>query len=132
MRGDQARRQPRVHPRCVLSGRAIGAPVTDTADVILEQLEVTGMYTLATAPANKGRAGSARERHTAFTGRMLALVRKGISGAGPFLTLEGIYRGLLAQMRSEGLPIPQRCGTLRDGVDPCTNTPSCPAPFYRG
>jgi len=64
------------------SGRAIGAPVTDTADVILEQLEVTGIVHAGDGSGEQAALGSAGERHTAFTGRMLALVAQ--ASQGPF------------------------------------------------
>ncbi|GAB2700910.1 caspase family protein [Kitasatospora kifunensis] len=91
------------------SGRAIGE--TLAADAVLGQLDVTGTYTLASAPANRTALALPGERHTAFTERLLHLLRTGTPTAGPLLSLGDIYRHLRARLRSEGLPEPQQRGT---------------------
>ncbi|MFF7634617.1 caspase domain-containing protein [Kitasatospora sp. NPDC008050] len=91
------------------SGRAIGE--TLAADAVLGQLDVTGTYTLASAPANRTALALPGEEHTAFTERLLHLLRTGSPAAGPLLSLGDIYRHLRVRLRSEGLPEPQQRGT---------------------
>ncbi|MFD0410460.1 caspase family protein [Kitasatospora sp. NPDC127116] len=91
------------------SGRAIGDTLAD--DAVLGQLEVAGTYTLTSAPANRTALILPGERHTAFTERLLHLLRTGTPAAGPLLSLGDIYRHLHARLRSEGLPEPQQRGT---------------------
>ena len=93
------------------SGRAIGETLTGTSEAVLGQIDVTGTYTLTSAPANRVALSLPGERHTAFTGRMLDLLRTGSASAGPFLSLGDIFRHLYAQHLAEGLPVPQQRGT---------------------
>lgn len=93
------------------SGRAIGDPLGGIDEQVMEQIEVAGTFTLTSAPANRAALILPGERHTAFTGRLLDLLRSGHPGAGDVLTLGEIYRLLRARLRSEGLPLPQQRGT---------------------
>ena len=93
------------------SGRAIGDTLTSTSEAVLGQIDVSGTYTLTSAPANRVALYLPGERHTAFTGRMLNLLRTGSASAGPFLSLGDIFRHLYAQHLAEGLPVPQQRGT---------------------
>jgi caspase domain-containing protein len=95
---------------CCYSGKAIGRILGD-ADV-LEPLEIAGTYTLTASPATRpASAALPGERHTAFTGRLLELLRAGNPDAGPDLSLGDIYRHLRARLRADGLPEPQQRGT---------------------
>ncbi len=91
------------------SGRAIGEPLGEEA--VLAELEVSGTYTLTSAPANRTALILDGEQHTAFTGRLLDLLRTGSPQAGELLSLGDIYRHLRDRLRSEGLPEPQQRGT---------------------
>jgi hypothetical protein len=51
------------------------------------------------------------EAYTAFTGRLISLLREGDERAGELLTLGEIYRRLNSQLGREGLPLPQQRGT---------------------
>jgi Domain of unknown function (DUF5753)/Caspase domain len=93
------------------SGRAIGQVLADREQQVLEQLEVNGTYTLTSAPANRSAVILPGERHTAFTGRLLELLREGDPGAGPVLSMGGIYRRLRARLMTDSLPMPQQRGT---------------------
>ncbi|WP_158702488.1 pYEATS domain-containing protein [Kitasatospora sp. MMS16-BH015] len=93
------------------SGRAIGEHLAGEADAILGQLQVAGTYTLTAAPGNRTALTIPGEEHTAFTGRLLRLLRTGSPAAGESLSLGDIYRHLQAELRAEGLPVPQQCGT---------------------
>lgn len=92
------------------SGRAIGSTLAGGYPA-LQQLEITGTYTLTSAPPNSVALVRAGERHTAFTGRLLALLREGIPHAGNLLSMGEIYQGLYARLRADGLPPPQQRGT---------------------
>ncbi|MGW1163510.1 caspase, EACC1-associated type [Streptomyces sp. NPDC002519] len=93
------------------SGRAIGETLTEDANTILGQLQVAGTYTLTAAPGNRAALALPGEQHTAFTERLLRLLRTGSAQAGELLSLGDIYRHLQVQLQAEGLPVPQQCGT---------------------
>ncbi|MFE7529827.1 pYEATS domain-containing protein [Kitasatospora sp. NPDC057542] len=93
------------------SGRAIGETLTEDANAILGQLQVAGTYTLTAAPGNRTALALPGEQHTAFTERLLRLLRAGSAQAGELLSLGDIYRHLQVQLQAEGLPVPQQCGT---------------------
>ncbi|GAA2156071.1 hypothetical protein GCM10009760_56630 [Kitasatospora kazusensis] len=93
------------------SGRAIGETLTEGDSAILGQLQVAGTYTLTAAPGNRTALALPGEQHTAFTERLLRLLRTGSAQAGELLSLGDIYRHLQVQLQAEGLPVPQQCGT---------------------
>ncbi|MFJ5811501.1 caspase domain-containing protein [Streptomyces sp. NPDC093093] len=93
------------------SGRAIGRPLAGEEQSLLTALDVAGTYTLTAATANRVALALDGERHTAFTERLLRLFQDGSTGAGQMLTLNDIYRHLLARLTAEGLPVPQQRGT---------------------
>lgn len=96
---------------CCFSGRAIGETLAAIDETILGQIHVSGTYTLTSAPANRTALILPGEQYTAFTGRMLELLRAGSQAAGPLLSLGDIYRHLRARLSAEGLPVPQQRGT---------------------
>lgn len=93
------------------SGRAIGETLSSGEEEILGQIQVSGTYTLTSAPANRVALILEGEEHTAFTERLLALLTNGIATAGDMLSFRDIYQHLNAQFRAEGLPTPQQRGT---------------------
>lgn len=93
------------------SGRAIGETLAGEGDSVLGQIQVSGTYTLTSAPANRTAVVLPGERNTAFTGRMLSLLRNGSASAGSLLSLGDIYRHLYTALMAEGLPLPQQRGT---------------------
>ena len=93
------------------SGRAIGQTLAGDNQQVLEQLEAAGTYTLTSAPANRTALILPGERHTAFTGRLLHLLRDGDPQSGPVLSIGEIYRQLRSRLHAEGLPTPQQRGT---------------------
>ena len=93
------------------SGRAIGTPLAGGAETLADELEITGTYTLTAAPPNSVALALPGEAHTAFTGRLLRLLREGSPHGGDLLSLGEIYRHLHAQLRDDGLPMPQQRGT---------------------
>ena len=97
------------------SGRAIGETLADDDGAMLGRLQVDGAYTLTSAPANGTALILPGEEHTAFTERLLRLLRDGSPGAGEMITLGDIYRHLHARLRADRLPTPQQCGTANAG-----------------
>src|SRR6185437_10302 len=87
---------------CCFSGRVITDTMTDPLSVALGQVEVEGSYVLASAPRDKVSLIIPGEDHTAFTGRLLKLLRNGIPGGPEFLTMDDLYRRLVAVMQAEG------------------------------
>jgi WD40 repeat protein len=95
------------------SGRGLGEILTlkATPQGFANELEISGTYTLTSSPPNSVSLARENETHTAFTGRLIALLREGDADAGPMLSLGGIYRHLYARLRADGLPLPQQRGT---------------------
>jgi ribosomal protein S2 len=90
---------------CCYSGRAINGALAARVAQVLGQLAVNGTYTITAAPANRTAVVLPGESNTAFTGRLLRLLR-----SGP-MSLGEIYRRLRSNMAAEGLPVPEHCGT---------------------
>ncbi|QRP49038.1 caspase family protein [Amycolatopsis sp. FDAARGOS 1241] len=95
---------------CCFSGRAIEA-MADPGSAGASQIEISGTYTLTSAPANRTSVAPVGAEHTAFTGELLALLRRGIPGGGEVVTLSEIYRILLQAHAAAGLPKPQQRNT---------------------
>ncbi|WP_104482445.1 caspase family protein [Actinokineospora auranticolor] len=96
---------------CCFSGRALGEPLADPAGAVVGQLAIDGTYLLTSTESNRVSLILPGESHTAFTGRLLRILDSGIPAAGDYLTIDEVYRQLLASMISEGLPRPQKRGT---------------------
>ena len=96
---------------CCFSGRAIGDTLAGPGEAVMGQVQVAGTFTLTSAPANATALVLPGETHTAFTGRMLKLLRGGIPNGSAMLTLGDIYKHLYAQAVADGLPRPQQRGT---------------------
>jgi oligopeptide transport system substrate-binding protein len=94
---------------CCFSGRALGESLS--ADAAVEQLQVDGTYVLASSPSDQISLALPGEKHTAFTGRLLDVLRSGIPGGSSLLTMDQVYRELRLRMRSQGLPEPQKRNT---------------------
>ena len=96
---------------CCYSGRAIGTALGEQEAAVLGQLEIEGTYTLTSAPPNSLALVRPGESYTAFTGRLLSLLRTGIASAGETLSLGELYRQLYLRLKEDGLPLPQQRGT---------------------
>jgi hypothetical protein len=94
---------------CCFSGRATADTLAGLADVVLEQ--AVGTYTMAATPGSRPAMVLDGEAHTAFSGRLLDLLRSGIPSAGEVLDLDTIYRHLYVRMITDGLPPPQQRST---------------------
>ncbi|MFE5239486.1 MULTISPECIES: caspase, EACC1-associated type [unclassified Streptomyces] len=97
---------------CCFSGRAITGDLSGTHVPLIEQMEITGTYTLTSAAANEPARFQEGDRHTAFTGELLLTLRDGIPAASsPEVTLGALFRHLKRVLPARGLPEPQQCGT---------------------
>jgi uncharacterized caspase-like protein len=96
---------------CCFSGRVFGDAMAGPAAELIGQVEVDGSYVLASAHGNQVSLIVPGEDHTAFTGRLLALLRDGVPDGPELLTIDDVYRALRAKMQAEGLPLPHKLGT---------------------
>ncbi|MGC4797186.1 caspase, EACC1-associated type [Micromonospora saelicesensis] len=94
---------------CCYSGRA--ATMSDATSAIMSQIDVSGAYVLTSAPAHSPSIAVPGERHTAFTGNLLAVLTNGIPDAPDWLSLADIYEHLYRLLRAQGLPTPQQLTT---------------------
>ena len=92
---------------CCYSGRALGQ-MGSAGEAIATEASAEGTYVLAAVAENKTAVAPPGALFTAFTGELLNIVEHGISGQGPLLDLDSIYRELLAVMRAKGYPSPQK------------------------
>jgi tetratricopeptide (TPR) repeat protein len=99
---------------CCFSGRAIEAMANPSA-LISGQIEITGAYTLTSAPANEPARAPAGARHTAFTAELLNVLRHGLDSGSEGLSLEEIYLELKRAHLARGLPPPQQLNTSTIG-----------------
>lgn len=97
---------------CCYSGRAIlglsGVREGDLADAT----EIAGAYTL-TAADQSAHVPLLQDSNvcTSFTECLTALIREGIPGGPPALTLGSLYPELKRRLRARGLPSPNQRGT---------------------
>jgi hypothetical protein len=96
---------------CCFSGRALGEAQADSATALLAQMDVDGSYVLTSAPRDNVSLVLDGEDYTAFTGRLLGLLREGVPGGPELLTADALYQQLRNKMHAEGLPQPQRSGS---------------------
>ncbi|MFJ4853571.1 tetratricopeptide repeat protein [Streptomyces sp. NPDC088730] len=108
--GSRARNRVIILDSC-FSGRAIGTTLSAGQQEVLGQLDIRGTYTLTSAPPNSTALVLPGEAHTAFTGRLLTLLREGAPHTGPLITMQDIYRTLWSRFTAERLPLPQQRGT---------------------
>ena len=92
---------------CCFSGRALRA-MSDTATVIIGQVDADGIYVLTSAPATSPSIAPPDARNTAFTGGLLSVLSRGIPGASELLSLDDVYDHTLMAMARHGWPRPQR------------------------
>ncbi|MFG3679331.1 caspase domain-containing protein [Micromonospora chalcea] len=112
---------------CCFSGRAAEA-MSGTTSAISGKLQVSGTYTLASAPAYETAVAPVGSQFTAFTGELLKTLRQGVPGNSPLLTLGDIYPALSRALLASGMPRPQRLGTdLADHIALTRNSAYQPA-----
>lgn len=92
---------------CCFSGRALGDSLAGSGGAApVEGLEVAGTYVLTSAQRDQVALALPDEEHTAFSGRLIRLLREGVPGGPELLTVDDLYRRLRAVMSAEGLPTP--------------------------
>jgi hypothetical protein len=92
---------------CCFSGRAIRA-MSGADAVIRGQLEISGTFTLTSAPATRTSVAPPGRRNTAFTGELLGLLRDGVPELGALLSLGDLYTAVRRRLQAQGLPVPER------------------------
>ena len=96
---------------CCFSGRAISDTMSGPQAAVLGQIDVDGTYVLTSAQPDQVALVLPEEEHTAFTGRLLRLLKEGVPDGPELLTIEDLYRQLLVTMKAEGLSVPQKRGS---------------------
>lgn len=93
---------------CCFSGLAIGSMSDGPIDV-----RISGTCVITSSPRNKISHSPPNERLTAFTGELISLLIQGSHVAGEALTVQVLFRGLVAAMANRKLPEPKmRAGDL--------------------
>ncbi|WP_405362105.1 tetratricopeptide repeat protein [Kitasatospora sp. NBC_00085] len=101
---------------CCFSGRVVTDSMAGGDDDRLNRLEVEGTYVLTSAQRDQVALSLPGEDHTAFSGRLIRLLREGVAGGPELLTVDDLYRRLAATMTAEGLPVPLNRGTRTAGL----------------
>jgi hypothetical protein len=97
---------------CCFSGRAVSEAMADPVTEMVGQIEIAGTYVLASAGRDQVALILPGEDYTAFTGRLLGLLRNGVPGGPELLTVDDLYHELMTTMTAAGLSRPQKRGTL--------------------
>jgi uncharacterized RDD family membrane protein YckC len=114
---------------CCFSGRVVSEAMADPVTEMVGQMEVDGTYVLASAERDQVALVLPGEDYTAFTGRLLHLLRNGVPGGPELLTIDYLYRQLAIKMKAEGLSQPQKRGTATaDSLALAENRAFVPAP----
>ena len=94
---------------CCYSGLAgtLADPATDLRNMLPSRYDTIGTYLLAATGKTVLASAPAGDRFTAFTAELLHVLEHGISGRGPLLDMQTIYRQLLNIMRQRNLPQPE-------------------------
>ncbi|MFJ4480295.1 caspase, EACC1-associated type [Streptomyces xanthochromogenes] len=106
LRGSRARRKIVVLD-CCFSGRAARTLAGDV-DALAAQAAVDGAYVLTASPGDRLALAPDGERHTAFTGELLAVLRDGVRDGPELIDLDTLYRVLEERLRGKNRPLPQR------------------------
>ncbi|SEC47777.1 caspase, EACC1-associated type [Streptomyces melanosporofaciens] len=93
---------------CCFSGRVLGFMGAAAAEAVIDQVEIEGTYLLASVPDTSFALAPPGERHTAFTGELLRLLRQGVPGGPELLDLDTVYAQVYAALRAKGRPLPQK------------------------
>ena len=108
---DSAARSRVVILDCCYSGRAIYGTQSDQSSEVLAQIDVRGTYTLTSSPENAASVVVPGEPHTAFTGRLLRVLRDEEGAGTDPLTLRDVFERLRTALNADGLPRPLQCTT---------------------
>lgn len=89
---------------CCFSGRALDQLMGDPAQIAANQLDIDGLYAIASSSASKPSFSDETERYTRFTGGILDVVESGIPNAGRSLSMDELFNSVRAKVR----PVPQQ------------------------
>ncbi|MFG2784752.1 caspase family protein [Streptomyces prunicolor] len=91
---------------CCFSGRALeesmGGP-----EAVLDRLNPEGSCLITATTANEEALAPADATYTAFTGVLVDILRRGVPGGSPAVTLRDLHTWLQLRCEREGLPQPQ-------------------------
>ncbi|MBW4722169.1 caspase family protein [Saccharothrix obliqua] len=90
---------------CCYSGTALGA--MSGSGINSRDIAIAGTSVITSTSRNQVSHAPPGERNTAFTGELIALLKRGTSIPGAPLTIRTLYRSLLAAMANRGLPEPK-------------------------
>lgn len=99
---------------CCFSGRAIGVPLTPMGadEQVVEQVDVEGVYVVASSPATRHSYAPPNSEFTAFTGVLLEeIATSASSSVDGSLPLAQLFNRVRQRMRAAGLPEPQQYAT---------------------
>jgi hypothetical protein len=118
---------------CCFAGQAIEALTGDGNAALADIAHVEGVYTLTATTRNRPAHVPSPARQdtacTSFTAELEDLVRSGLPGKPPRLTLSDIYPVLRQRLRAKGLPAPGQHGADAAQQFPFTaNTAVLPGP----
>ncbi|MEV8536107.1 caspase family protein [Streptomyces sp. NPDC051211] len=106
LRGSRAARKVVVLD-CCFSGRAARALAAGDPDGLAAQAAVEGAYVLTASPGNRVALAPDGERHTAFTGELLTVLREGIPDGPELIDLDTLFRTLETRLRGKNRPLPR-------------------------
>jgi hypothetical protein len=94
---------------CCFSGLATKGEMGPARSVLSANIDISGTYSIASAPANKVSVYKPGDAFTAFTGHLIAVLREGVEFAQDFLTLDDVYDEVRRRIAATAtLPEPQR------------------------
>lgn len=96
---------------CCFSGRVVTDTMADPIAEVIGQIEVDGTCVLTSAQRDELALVLPDEQHTAFTGRLVHLLRQGVVDGPEYLTIDYLYQYLSETMKAAGLSRPQMRGT---------------------
>ncbi|WP_405492491.1 caspase domain-containing protein [Nocardia sp. NBC_00511] len=91
---------------CCYSGQAI-AGMSDPASAVVDEVSAEGTFVLAAAPENKLALAPEGERHTAFTGELIKLIRHGLDDGSEFVSLQQVFTHTRRELIAKSRPRPQ-------------------------
>jgi hypothetical protein len=92
---------------CCYSGRALDSFMSGPQSGLLGQVEIEGNYTLTSAPRNTRSVFVPGERHTVFSGELIAVLRDGVADDKSLLSLGIVHRQLVSRLRQGDRPKPK-------------------------
>jgi len=99
---------------CCFSGRAFGDEMAGP-EAVVDDLQMEGTLLLASSQSSSVSLSLPNEEHTAFTGRLIKILREGVGEREDHVSLNRLYSRLLSMMKQQGLPQPIMRGSRTVG-----------------